>query len=30
MDTKGEIDNNTKIVGDLTPHLYQWTDDPDR
>ena len=27
---KGEIDKNTIIVGDLTPHLQQWTDHPDR
>ena len=27
---KGEIDNNTIIVGDLTPHLQQWRDHPDR
>ena len=27
---KGEIDNNTIMVGDLTPHLQQWTDQPDR
>ena len=27
---KGEIDSNTIIVGDLTPHLHQWTDHPDR
>ena len=27
---KGEIDNNTIIVGDLTPHLQQWTNQPDR
>ena len=27
---KGEIDSNTIIVGDLTPHLLQWTDHPDR
>ena len=25
---KEEIDSNTIIVGDLTPHLHQWTDDP--
>ena len=25
-----EIDSNTIIVGALTPHLYQWTDHPDR
>ena len=24
---KGEIDSNTIII---TPHLYQWTDHPDR
>ena len=27
---KGEIDSNTIIVGDLTPHLHQWTDHPNR
>ena len=27
---KGQIDNNTIIVGTLTPHLQQWTDHPDR
>ena len=27
---KGEIDNNTIIVGDLPPHFQQWTDHPDR
>ena len=27
---KGEIDNDTSIVGTLTPHLQQWTDQPDR
>ena len=25
---KEEIDSNTVIVGDLTPHLHQWTDHP--
>ena len=25
---KGEIDSNTIIVGDLTPHFQQWTDHP--
>ena len=25
---KEEIDSNTIIVGDLTPHLHQWTDHP--
>ena len=25
-DIKGEIDSNTIIVGDFTPHLHQWTD----
>ena len=25
---KGEIDSNTIIVGDLTPHFHQWTDHP--
>ena len=29
-DIKGEIDNNTIIVGDLTPHLHQWTDHQNR
>ena len=29
-DTKRKIDNNTLIVGVLTPHLYQWTDLLDR
>ena len=24
-DIKGEIDSNTVIVGDLTPHSHQWT-----
>ena len=27
---KREIDSNTVIVGDLTLHLHQWTDHPDR
>ena len=27
---KGEIDSNTITVGDLTPHLRQWTDHPNR
>ena len=27
---KGEIDSNTIIVGDFTPHLHQWTDQPNR
>ena len=27
---KGEINNNMIIVGDLSPHLQQWTDHPDR
>ena len=27
---KGEIDSSTIIVGDFKPHLYQWTDHPDR
>ena len=27
---KGEIDSNTIIVGDLTPHIHQWTDQPNR
>ena len=27
---KGEMDNHTIIVGDLTPHLQQWRDHPDR
>ena len=27
---KGEIDSNTIIVGDLTPHLHQCTDHSDR
>ena len=26
--TKGEINSNTIIVGDLTPHFHQWTDHP--
>ena len=25
---KGKIDSNTIIVGDLTPHFYQWKDHP--
>ena len=25
---KGEIDSNTIILGDLTPHFHQWTDHP--
>ena len=25
---KGEIDSNTIIVGTLTPHFLQWTDQP--
>ena len=27
---KGQINNNTIRVGTLTPHLQQWTDQPDR
>ena len=27
---KGEIDNNTIIAGDFTPHLQQYTDHPTR
>ena len=27
---KGETDSSTAIVGDLIPHLHQWTDHPDR
>ena len=27
---KREINSNTVIVGDLTPHLHQWTDHPNR
>ena len=27
---KGQIDNNTIIVGDFNTHLQQWTDHPDR
>ena len=27
---KREINNNTITVGDLTPHLHQWTGHPDR
>ena len=30
MDMKGETDENTIIVGNLTPHLYQWTKPLDR
>ena len=30
MYIKGEIDSNTKIVGNLTPHLHQWTDYSDK
>ena len=29
-DIKGEIDSNTVIVGDFTPHSHQWTDHPNR
>ena len=29
-DIKREIDRNTIIVGDLTPHSHQWTDNPNR
>ena len=29
-DIKGEIDSNTIIVGDVTPHLHQWTDHQNR
>ena len=25
---KGEIESNTIIVGNLTPHFHQWTDIP--
>ena len=25
---KGEIDSNTIIVGDLTPHFHRWTEHP--
>ena len=28
-DIKGEIDGNTIIVGDFTPHSHQWTDSLD-
>ena len=27
---KGEINNSTIMGGNLTPHLQQWTDQPDR
>ena len=27
---KKEIDSNTVIVGDLQPHLHQWTDHSNR
>ena len=27
---KGEVDNNTIILGDLTPHSHQWTDHQNR
>ena len=27
---KGEIENNMIVVGDLRPHLHQWTDHTDR
>ena len=27
---KGKINSNKIIVGDLTPHLHQWTDHPYR
>ena len=30
MDIKGEIHSNTKPLGTLTLHLYQWTDHTDR
>ena len=29
-DMKREIESNTTIVGDLTPHSHQWTDHQDR
>ena len=29
-DIKGEIDSNTVIVEDLTPHSHQWTDHQNR
>ena len=29
-DIKGEIDSNTKIVGDLNTPLNQWTNHSDR
>ena len=29
-DIKGEIDNNTLILGASTPHLHQWIDHLDR
>ena len=29
-DIKGEIESNTVIVGDFTPHSHQWTDHPNR
>ena len=29
-DMKREIDSDTTIVGDLTPHSHQWTDHQDR
>ena len=27
---KEEINSKTIIVGDLTPHLHQWTDHPNK
>ena len=29
-DIKGEIDNNTIIVGDFTPHSHHWKDHQNR
>ena len=29
-DIKEEIDSNTIIAGDLTPHSHQWTDHQNR
>ena len=28
--SKGDTDSNTIAAGTLTPHLQQWTDNPDR
>ena len=29
-DIQGAMDSSTIVVGNLIPHLHQWTDHPDR